>query len=49
MLYILPFYSQYMFSLLIFVIDNTFLFKTYSELYDINAQCTRNKNNFHLS
>jgi hypothetical protein len=43
---ILPFYSQYIFSLLIFVIDNTSLFKTNSELYDIN---TRNKNNFHLS
>jgi hypothetical protein len=43
---ILPIYSQYIFSLLIFVIDNTSLFKTYSELYDIN---TRNKNNFHLS
>jgi hypothetical protein len=43
---ILPFYSQYIFSLLIFVIDNTSLFKTNSELYDIN---TRNKNDFHLS
>jgi hypothetical protein len=41
-----PFYSQYIFSLLIFVTDNTSLFKTNSELYDIN---TRNKNNFHLS
>jgi hypothetical protein len=43
---ILPFYSQYIFSLLIFVIDNTSLLKTNSELYDIN---TRNKNNFCLS
>jgi hypothetical protein len=43
---ILPFYSQYVFSLLIFVIDNISLFKTNSELYEIN---TRNINNFHLS
>jgi hypothetical protein len=43
---ILPFHSKYIFSLLIFVIDNTSLFKTNSELYDINI---RNKNNFHLS
>jgi hypothetical protein len=41
---ILPFYSQYIFSLLIFVIDNISLFKTNSELY-IN---TRGKNNFYL-
>jgi hypothetical protein len=40
---ILPFYSQYIFSLLIFVIDSTSLFKTNSELYDINTS------NFHLS
>jgi hypothetical protein len=38
---ILPFYSQYLFSLLIFVIDNILLFKTNSELYEIN---TRNIN-----
>ena len=43
---ILPFYSQYIFSLLKFVIDNASLFKTNSEIYDLN---TRNKNNFHLS
>jgi hypothetical protein len=43
---ILPFYSQYLFSLLIFVIDNISLFKTNSELYEIN---TRHINNFHLS
>jgi hypothetical protein len=43
---ILQFYSQYIFSLLIFVIDNISLFKTNSELYEIN---TRNKNNFHPS
>jgi hypothetical protein len=43
---ILPFYSKYLFSLLIFVIDNFSLFKTNSELYEIN---TRNINNFHLS
>jgi hypothetical protein len=40
---ILPFYSQYIFLLLIFVIDNISLFKTNLELYEIN---TRNKNNF---
>jgi hypothetical protein len=39
----LPFYSQYTFSLLIFVIDNISLFETNSELYEIN---TRNKNKF---
>jgi biopolymer transport protein ExbD len=43
---ILPFYSQYIFSLLIFVIDNISLFKTNSELYETN---TRNKSNFHPS
>jgi hypothetical protein len=43
---ILPFYSQYLLSLLIFVIDNISLFKTNLELYEIN---TRNINNFHLS
>jgi hypothetical protein len=43
---ILPFYSQYLLSLLIFVINNISLFKTNSELYEIN---TRNINNFHLS
>jgi hypothetical protein len=43
---ILPFYSQYIFSLLIFVIDNISLFKSNSELYEIN---TRNKNNVHPS
>jgi hypothetical protein len=43
---ILPFYPQYLFSLLIFVIDNMSLFKTNLELYEIN---TRNINNFHLS
>jgi hypothetical protein len=42
----LPFYSQYIFSLLIFGFDNISHFKTSSELYYIN---TRNKNNFHLS
>jgi hypothetical protein len=42
---ILPFYSQYIFSLLIFVIDNISLFKTNSELYDIN---TRGRNNFYF-
>jgi hypothetical protein len=42
---ILPSYSQYRFSLLIFVTDNISLFKISSELYDIN---TRSKNNlFH--
>jgi hypothetical protein len=43
---ILPFYSQYIFSLLIFVTDNISLFKINSELYEID---TRNKNNFHPS
>jgi hypothetical protein len=43
---ILPFYSQYIFALLIFVIDNTSLFKTNLELCDI---ITRNKNNVRLS
>jgi hypothetical protein len=45
-LQILPFYSQYIFSLLVFVINNISLFKINSELYDIN---TRAKNNFYLS
>jgi hypothetical protein len=40
-----PFFSIYI-SLLISVIDNITLFKTNSELYEIN---TRNKNNFHPS
>jgi hypothetical protein len=43
---ILPFYSQYLFSILIFVTDTISLFKTNSELYEIN---TRNINNFLLS
>jgi hypothetical protein len=43
---ILPFYPQYIVLLLMFVIDNISLFKTNSELYEINA---RNKNNFHPS
>jgi hypothetical protein len=43
---ILPFYSQYLFSLLNFVIDYISLFKTNSELYEIN---TRNINSFHVS
>jgi hypothetical protein len=43
---VLPFYSQYLFRLLIFVIYNISLFKTNSELYEIN---TRNINNFHIS
>jgi hypothetical protein len=43
---ILPSYSQYLFSLLMFVIDNISLFKTNLELYEIN---TRNINNSHLS
>jgi hypothetical protein len=43
---ILPFYSQYLRSLLIVVIDNISLFRTNSGLYEIN---TRNINNFHLS
>jgi hypothetical protein len=43
---ILPFYSQYIFSLLNFVIDNTTLFKTNSEVYDVN---TRGRNNVYLS
>jgi hypothetical protein len=43
---ILAFYSQYLFSLLMFVIDNILLFKTNSERYEIN---TRNINNLHLS
>jgi hypothetical protein len=43
---ILPFYSEYLFSLLMFVIDNISLFKTNSELFEIS---TRNINNFHLS
>jgi hypothetical protein len=43
---ILPFYSQYLFSLLISVIDNISQFKTNLELHDIN---TTNINNFHLS
>jgi hypothetical protein len=38
---ILTFYSQYIFSLLIFVTDNISLFKTHSEFYNIN---TRSKN-----
>jgi hypothetical protein len=43
---ILPFYSQYIFSLLIYGFDNESLFTTNSYLYDIN---TKNKNIFHLS
>jgi hypothetical protein len=43
---ILPFHSKYTFSLLIFVIDNSSIFKAHSELYEIN---NRNKNNFHPS
>jgi hypothetical protein len=43
---IFPFYSQHLFSLLMFVTDNISLFKTNSELYEIN---TRNIKNFHLS
>jgi hypothetical protein len=39
---ILPFYSQYLLSLFIFVIDNISLFKINSELYEINP---RNINN----
>jgi hypothetical protein len=42
---ILPFYSQYLFSLLIFVIDNMSLFKLNSDLYNFN---TRDKNDLHL-
>jgi phage-related holin len=37
---------SYIFSLLNFVIDNTTLFKTNSEVYDVN---TRGRNNFYLS
>jgi hypothetical protein len=43
---ILPFYSQYIFSLLISVIDNASLFKINSDLPHIN---TRGKSCFHLS
>jgi exonuclease III len=43
---ILPFYSQYLFSLLNFVIDNKSWFRTNMELYDIN---TRNKYNLHIT
>jgi hypothetical protein len=45
-LQILPFYSQYLFSLLIFVTDNISSFKTNSEFHDFN---TRGKNNLYLS
>jgi hypothetical protein len=41
---ILPFYSQYIFSLLTFVIDNMSLFKLNSDLHNFN---TRGKN-YHL-
>jgi hypothetical protein len=43
---ILPFYSWYIFSLLIFVTDNISLFKIKLDLHDIH---TRGKNYFHLS
>jgi hypothetical protein len=43
---ILPFYSQYIFSLLNFVIDNNILLKTNAEVYDVN---TRGRNNLYLS
>jgi hypothetical protein len=43
---ILPFYWQYISSLLNCVIDNSTLFKTNSEVYNIN---TRGRNNFYLS
>jgi hypothetical protein len=42
---ILPLYSQYIYSLLNVVTDNIGLFKTNTELYNIN---TRSKNNLHL-
>jgi hypothetical protein len=42
---ILPFYSQYIFSLLIFEIDNMSLFKINSDLHNFNA---RGKNDPHL-
>jgi hypothetical protein len=42
---ILPLYSQYIFSLLIFVIDNICLFKTNSDHHNFD---TRGKKNLHL-
>jgi hypothetical protein len=42
---ILPFYSQFIFSLLMFLIDNDELFKFNNDLHSIN---TRNNNNFHI-
>jgi hypothetical protein len=42
---ILPFYSQYIYSLLIFVLNNSELCITNSMVSNIN---TRQKNNFHL-
>jgi hypothetical protein len=41
---ILPFYSQYIFSLLIFVIENKRMYNLNSDIYNIN---TRQKFNFH--
>jgi hypothetical protein len=40
----LPFYSQYIFSLLIFVIENESMYNLNSDIYNIN---TRQKFNFH--
>jgi hypothetical protein len=42
---ILPFYSQYIFSLLTFVIDNMSLFKLNSDLHNFS---TKGKNDLHL-
>ena len=42
---ILPLQSQYIYSLLLFVIDNGDYFKVNSEIHNIN---TRNKSNLHL-
>jgi hypothetical protein len=41
---ILPFYSQYIFSLIIFVIENKSKYNLNSDIYNIN---TRQKFNFH--
>jgi hypothetical protein len=44
-LQILPLYSQYMYSLLVFVVINTDVFKLNSDVHNFDA---RYNNNFHL-
>jgi hypothetical protein len=44
-LQILPFYSQYVYSLLMFVVKNRDLFKLNSDIHNI---CKRHNNDFHL-